>query len=272
VSLVNLQSSTTVDCWSDDPTIIARLFNLLPFGQIILQEEYEDFIENTLPRISGAAQDQLLYWHLADPPTSQNYPIESTLLWNSDSYLWNQQFPSRETDITTHILNGERVCFLEQFRLDHINIRISFQEIRLITYGENQTRPVITEGRELTYKWINNVWETTLENPVPRLINPRIYHFPIEELDNDFEERGPTRIQVLTVEEQLLDESLPPSSLAIATPDSDIGWEEDTSQGNRTVCWCGKEVCDCGYRPNTPPTPPSVVLWAPGHSYLPARE
>ncbi len=284
-SLIDLRSSVIVDCWGENPTVVLRLFELLPFGRALFPGEYEDFVSNTLPRIPSAVQDQLLYWHLADHPTSLNYPIESLLLWNNDTYLWRRHFPPRERDITFRILNGERVRFLEQVRLDHIKIQVTFQEIRLITQEGDHTRPVITEGRELTFRWIDNIWETSLENPDQDLINPRVFHFPQEDLEEEDPAYLPPRElpivaapvftepsrETLQVEEQLLEESLPPST-APYTPRSDVGWESTSQWGNvPSVCWCNKEVCDCGYRPDTPPTPPSVVLWAPGQTYLPAR-
>ena len=69
-SRIDLLRKTEVDCWTEDPTLVSSLFNLLPFGQALLSNEYDNFIENTLPRIPRGAQDQLLYWHLADPPTT----------------------------------------------------------------------------------------------------------------------------------------------------------------------------------------------------------
>jgi hypothetical protein len=30
-------------------------------------------------------------------------------------------------------------------------------------------------------------------------------------------------------------------------------------------------VCECGFRPRTPPTPEGIVLWAPGNNYLPSH-
>jgi hypothetical protein len=41
---------------------------------------------------------------------------------------------------------------------------------------------------------------------------------------------------------------------------------------NTDRCRCKKEVCDCGYRPDTPPTPPNIVLWAPRSVTLPYNE
>jgi hypothetical protein len=279
-SRTNLLSKTEIDCWREDPTLLSNLFELLPFGQALLSDEYNDFIENTLPRIPNGVQDQFLYWHLAPPPTLLNQPIESTLLWNNDIHFWTRHIPPRLDDLTSHILGGEHIQYLEQFRLDYQEIRLTFQEIRLVTYGEEQhTRPVITEGRKFTYRWNNPVWEITLENPDQTLVNPRIHHLPQDTLDDELNSThiytALAELNDLTIsnrEERLLQEDLPPSSgWTSRAPVSDIGWEDDPSR-NTESCWCNKEVCMCGYRPDTPPTPPSVVLWSPGLEYLPARE
>jgi hypothetical protein len=254
-SRTNLLSKTEVDCWTEDPTLLSNLFELLPFGQALLSDEYNDFIENTLPRIPNGVQDQFLYWHLATPPMLFNQPIESTLLWNNDIYFWTCHIPPRLDDLTSHILSGEHIQYLEQFRLDYQEIRLTFQEIRLVTYGEEQhTRPVITEGHEYTYRWNNPVWEVTLENPDQNLVNPRIHHLPQDTLDNELNTTyvytALTELNNLTLrdrEEHLLQDDLPPSSgWTSRAPISDIGWEDNPSR-NTESCWCNKEVCTCGY-------------------------
>jgi hypothetical protein len=120
----------------EDPTLLSTLFELLPFGQALLSDEYNTFIENTLPRIPSGVQNQFLYWHLANPPTSSNQPIESTLLWNNNINFWTCHIPPKLDDLTLHILGGEHIQYLEQFRLDYQEIRLTFQEIRLVTYGK----------------------------------------------------------------------------------------------------------------------------------------
>jgi hypothetical protein len=185
-SRTNLQSRTEVDCWTEDPTLLSSLFKLLLFGQALLSDKYNNFIENTMPRIPNGVQDQFFYWHLANPPTLFNHPIESTLLWNNDINFWTCHIPPRLDDLTSRILGGEHIQYLEQFRLDYQEIWLTFQEIRLVTYGEERhTRPVITEGCEFTYWWNNPVWEVTLENPDQNLVNPRIHHLPQDTLDDE---------------------------------------------------------------------------------------
>jgi hypothetical protein len=121
-SRTNLLSKTEVDCWTEDPTLLSKLFELLPFGQVLLSDDYNDFIENTLPRIPNGVQDQFSYWHLATPPTLFNQPIESTLLWNNNINFWTCHIPPRLDDLTSCILGSEHIQYLEQFRLDYQEI------------------------------------------------------------------------------------------------------------------------------------------------------
>jgi hypothetical protein len=63
---------------------------------------------------------------------------------------------------------------------------VTFNEIRLVnspTTGTGLTfnlreELVATDGIELSYKWQDRVWETTLRNPNPNLINPEEFHRP----------------------------------------------------------------------------------------------
>ena len=96
---------------------------------------------------------------------------------------------------------------------------------------------------------------TNLENLDHHLIDPSIYHLP-PEADRE------TRILVFTealefrlqeaLEESLLEEDLPPSTVAEYTPQaSDNGWGTgiDTPWSQRrSSCWCeDKEICTCDY-------------------------
>jgi hypothetical protein len=128
--------------------------------------------------------------------------------------------------------------------LDYQEIQLTFQEICLVTYGEERhTRLVITEGREFTYRWNNPVWEVTLENPDQNLVNPRIHHLPQDTLDDELNPTyiytALTELNDLTLsdrEERLLQEDLPPSSSWTSrAPISDIGWEMILPEIQRVV-------------------------------------
>ena len=221
-------------------------------------------MDQTLPRIAEAAQDQLLYWHLSNATNIYNYPADAVLLWNSDSYLWFFQVYLDQDSIIRRILRGKQIRYLKRFRLDYSEIQLSFH---LVTQSEDHSL-IITEGREHTYQWTRSCWETTLENPDHHLVNPEIHHFPpasLEEVSFSwFSSKGATT------------QELPPSSPPSPSPSSADHWEEQPALTltvvTQTECWCEKEdICTCRYKyPNTPPTPPYIVLWEPGAFNLPS--
>jgi hypothetical protein len=179
--LVDASQDALLESWTDPPFILAKLRDQLPFSQVLGSQEYDNLVDQTLPRIADAALEQLLYWHLADATNIHNCPADTILLWNSDSHLWFLQVFPQQDSLINRILGGERIRYLERFRLDHSEIQLSFHEIRLVTQSSNH-RLVITEGRELTYRWSRSSWETTLENPDRRQVDPEVHHFPPEPL------------------------------------------------------------------------------------------
>ena len=49
-------------------------------------------------------------------------------------------------------------------------------------------------------------------------------------------------------------------------------WNEQPSITHCVRCWCRTDLCNCGYRPDTSPTPPNITLWTPGDKHLPSRD
>ena len=212
-TLIDISQDPLVESWTDPPFILRKLRELLPFSQVLGSQEYDYLVDQTLPRIVEAAQEQLLYWHLSSATNIYNCPADAVLLWNSDTYLWFLQVYPDQDSLVQRILRGERIKYLERFHLDYSKIQSSFQEIRLVTQ-EGKHRLVITEGREHKYQWTRSYWETTLEDPDHRLVNPEVHHFPpasLEELSlSRFSSEGATTQE--QVDERLLDQDLHPSS------------------------------------------------------------
>ena len=262
-----------VSCWSDPPHILTKLRDLLPFGKVTFAWDFSDFKDQTLEKIAEASLEQLLYWHLADATTVNNYPAETSLLWTKDDYFWFIHVPPNRQEFIRRIQEGDRLRYLERFHLNHDQVQVTFQELRLIS-REGQHSLVITEGVEFTYKWDSAFWETSLQNNQP-LVDPSIFHLPPVQPDDPeiLEFAAAAQFREEERNRQVQVPSLPPSSPPTPSTSSVSGWGDTSNQWNsRVPCWCKKEVCDCGYRPDTPPTPPSVVLWAPGQNYLPFRE
>jgi hypothetical protein len=105
-SLYDTTEDPLVDSWMGPPLILKKLRDLLPFGQTIRPEFFNNFTTLTLPEIAAAGREQLLYWHLADATTVNNCPAESILLWNSDDAFWFLHVAPREEELIQSILDG----------------------------------------------------------------------------------------------------------------------------------------------------------------------
>ncbi len=167
----------TVDSWSEGSLVLNKLIDLLPFGQVLSPAQYSEFVGRDLPRIASAAQEQLLYWHLAQATAPNNHPFETLLLWNNDDYLWFYHIANRKEELVEQIQQGVHYRFLEKFRLSHSQIEIDIQDVRLITAPGGHYL-ITVEGKELTYKWNDSTWTTTQENPDQRLVDPTVYYLP----------------------------------------------------------------------------------------------
>ncbi|KAH9166362.1 hypothetical protein EDB89DRAFT_1910773 [Lactarius sanguifluus] len=243
-------------------TMLKSLVNLFKFGETWDTYTFNDF-QDDLSAVVDACNDQLLFWHLSDRTPEQ------LILWTKSDYLWFNYIPPRRDYLIQQLQAGNSVRYLDRFRLSYEEIEITFYEIRIVD-REGPPSLVITEGTELTYSWERATWETTLNNPDHNLVNPHVYHEPPTD-PND-----PELVELLTARRTnplslLARLSLPASSSETEETNnsSNDGWGEEPNVG---PCWCTQEVCICGYRPDTPPTPEGVVLWSPGVNYLPFRE
>ena len=95
-TLVDVSQDPLVESWTDPPFVLRKLRELLPFSQVLGSQEYNYLVDQTLPRIVEAAQEQLLYWHLSS--VTNVYPADAVLLWNSDTHLWFLQvYPDQDS-------------------------------------------------------------------------------------------------------------------------------------------------------------------------------
>ena len=112
-TLVDVSQDPLVESWTDPPFIVRKLQELLSFSQVLGSQEYDYFVDQTLPRIVEAAQEQLLYWHLSSVTNIYNYPADAVLLWNSDTYLWFLQVYPDQDSLIRRILGGENIRYLK---------------------------------------------------------------------------------------------------------------------------------------------------------------
>jgi hypothetical protein len=83
-NLFNLEHDSRFEVWTDHPILVRNLYELLEF-KVTSQTELEYFIDNTLPCFPGAAQDQLLYWHLKAAVTENNEPVDRVYITKNDT-------------------------------------------------------------------------------------------------------------------------------------------------------------------------------------------
>jgi hypothetical protein len=238
-------------------------------------------------------------------------PVSHLSIFYEPDQLWFNHIASYSQQITDRLLQGHRTYILARFALSHTSIELDFEELRLITQRFGSLPPAITAphrivrciGKSYFYLWDNPRWTLVTRNQDSRLVDPESAFFlsPDSPGDTDFLNRvqEPLRYYTPDLEEGIrpLDDYPPPlelnsepinlppsnaSSTSLPThrstppeewrhPSPDNGWQHTSHWNNPGHCYCGKEVCDCGFRPNTPPTPPSVTLWSPGDKHLPSR-
>ena len=60
-TLIDVSQDPLVESWTDPPFVLRKLWELLRFSQVLGSQEYDYLVDQTLPRIVEAAQEQLLY-------------------------------------------------------------------------------------------------------------------------------------------------------------------------------------------------------------------
>ena len=165
-TLVNTEEDHKIESWSDSYIIIRPLRSTLPFGTHLTQSEYSDFLSNSRTRIVDYAQEQLLYWHLAQATTWSGHPITQLILCKNDHYFWNTHVPLFQRGIIHSLGLQNPVLFLNRFRLSHDTIELAFSCLCLISTQDvdNPYRIGVSPGEEFTYTWSTNLWQTTSLN------------------------------------------------------------------------------------------------------------
>jgi len=150
---------------------------------------------------------------------------------------------------------------------------VEFNKIRLCTM-DSGTQLVYCHSKEYTYKWLTAEWEVNIINHEQALVNPANFSQPITKpntfgQETEYQDRlerilsQPDDFSIDTQYWDLLDTTevasdLPSSSLSLPSLSSRAPTPE------LQPCWCGIDLClynnPC---PNTPPTPPYIILWKP---------
>ena len=265
-TLVNTSTHHAVNCWTADSRVLKPLLDALPFGVILRADHYANFRDHALNLIPDLARKQLLFWQL-DRPLTLGEPIQALTLAEEEANLWHDHVVPNEFEYQQALVGGERLRFLTCFHLDYTRIRITLAGVRLRStpepFGQTSYAFVQCDDREYTYVWTEQRWDVSIDSNDPRTVNPEIFTVPAPLRPSD---NLGVPIALLATP----DTPLPPS-----TPSDPVssGWEGPlrpwTPNFAPSECWCKQEVCDCNYRPDTPPTPENIVLWTPRAKYLP---
>ena len=278
--LVSGEEDQYLETWSEGNNILLRsLRTLLPFSQHLRRADLDHFVDHTLEPIVEASLRQIAYLQLAGIVNSTNAPIEIIYLTENEDHFWLRYVPENSRRIRELIYEGEHVYYLHSLLISYQGLEIQFNEVRVTTQNSsgqpqfpiatNPPRFVYTEGRTYAYSWITGNWGETEVNPDDRLINPGTFtNPPLVPQSIAFAFRNITPPIEDTSGPPESTDNLPPSS-----PQSTAsGWSDQPEPWNPHLlrCWCEREVCSCGFRPDTPPTPPGIELWRPGQSVLPS--
>lgn len=275
----NTTEDPMIKNWGACPKILRALRHYLPFGEYLTHTELRDFLVEELPKVVEACQGQMLYWHLSGATDALNAPVEELLITEDDDHFWFTHIPTVAHEIRDSIHQSERVFYLGLFFLGQRQIELMFHEIRLVRNPPPMLEDlVITRGHDYHYSWTERVWQTIELEADPRLIDPpRFSRPPVPRNPNEENQVAP-----VTALEELFQDNLPvtpeevfPAATEEPLPqrNENTAWRRsgNSSYWNTQECFCRKEVCECGFRPRTPPTPEGIVLWAPGNNYLPSH-
>ena len=177
--LVDLRTQVQLTYWSEQHFITKALFDKLPFGEILSHTHFYSYVDYTLDKLLGAANNTLLYWHLSNVTQFDGTPVTKLSLFYNDTFLWHYSAPLYQEEIRSQIRSGRRVRFLSRFRLSQTEIEVEFNKIQLQTIANNDFQFIYTDSKSYQYKFTNLIWETTINNFELPLINPHIFTLPI---------------------------------------------------------------------------------------------
>ena len=73
----------------------------------------------------------MLYWHLSGAVTKANNPIDRILITENSGQFWFDYIPIVTDQIRSELLDDTHIYFVNQFILNHYQIELEFNEIRL---------------------------------------------------------------------------------------------------------------------------------------------
>ena len=302
--LTDLRTEPHIEFRCDNPYLVTPLRRCLPFGHYLTTLQKNILTGgNYKARLITHSRSQFLYWYLARAETSLRAPVDHLAIYYESEQFWFNHIASNRAAITHRLLNEQRpVFFLQRFSLTHTFLQLEIGELRLVTNTELpslENRPthdlVHIPSTTWHFNWSTDstilfhpMWQVTPNHHDARLVDPPQPYFlpPSSPASSDLDSNSsddvqyhlPTNIDEeddTDEEEYLLARRLPEPlpSPTWEQPAPDPGWTAYNPYRRRSarICTCNGELCSCGYRPNTPTTPPHITLWTPGDQFLPFR-
>jgi hypothetical protein len=300
--LTDLRTEPHIEFRCDNPYLVTSLRRCLPFGHYLTTLQKNILTGgNYKARLITHSRSQFLYWYLARAETSLRAPVDHLAIYYESEHFWFNHIASNRAAIIHRLLDEQRpVFFLQRFSLTHTFLQLEIGELRLVTNSAspNQTAYNLVHIPSTTWhiNWttdgtilFNPTWQVTPNHHDPRLVNPPQPYFlpPSSPVNSDTDSDTSDEIQYhlpidindaendTDEEEYLLARRLPRPlpSPSWEEPAPDPGWTAINPYRRRParICTCNGELCSCGYRPDTPTTPPHITLWTPGDQFLPFR-
>ena len=306
-SISDLALDPLIEFHCNNPYLWDSLRSSLPFGRYLSQSHLDQLTNRyNTTRFTYNARTQLLYWYLARSYNNPlRPPVDRLAIYYEPDQFWFNHIVTQRSIITRRLLVRNPTFFLRRFTLNHDHFELEIGGLRLIT-NRPELFPSRPEGRSsfqivhcdhatYTYNWTLADWTIVTHRADTNLVDPDQPFFlpPSSPVDPDFASRVQEPLRYYTPDISVSStSSLPSSSIPdprprdarllndtefnnpvtdFNQPISDNSWDRPASWISQTSCWCHKEVCDCGFRPDTPPTPPSVTLWSPGSHNLPSN-
>ena len=187
-----------IEVWSHSWWFIDALIVCLPFGRVIYQREFDSYLDLFSDHLRDESLNQLCYLHLSNTADALGRPVDFVHLVTNEDTFWPNKVAPHQEHVHDQLVRGNRVHFLDSFRLDHEKIELRFSEIRSVP-NNNDYRLVECDGREYTYSFERQTWSTSLLNPYPDLLNPTTFSFPtrLHGTGLSFTNPDPTRIETL---------------------------------------------------------------------------
>jgi hypothetical protein len=269
-----LDAQAHLTYWSDNSSVPQPLLDILPFGRALSLSAFYQYMDFQLPELVERCLATFLFWSLGQTPQFATVSTNQITLFYDETFFWHYFVPVRRQDIIDTLRAGHKIRFLFQFILNQEEIKVDFHEIHLCTGANNAwgIELVYCPSKVYKYRWLSQIWETTITNHEQCLIDPIICIIPSAEpspftysQEHEYQDQLQRILSYptdLCIDTQYWDTPSDTES-SLSSPSSLATEEFIATRARPSVipllvdCLCKPDVCHCEIRyPGTPPTPP----------------